>query len=69
MDIRFGPKISVSKMLGLNKINRIYMNPMFGLLFRADALNSDTSGMAIEDSELSMDILLDFGFRFSWEFN
>lgn len=65
MDLRWGPQIRLARSLN----NKIYLVPMFGLLFRADSLNSDTSGLAIIDSELSMDIILDFSLRFRWNFN
>lgn len=67
MDLAWSPRINLSGLFG-SKLNKVYLSPSMGFLFRADCLNSDTSGLAIADSELSMDIILDFGIRFQWLF-
>ena len=68
MDLCWSPRINLSRVVGGGEINRIYLSPSMGFLFRADYLDSDTTNLAIIDSELSMDIILDFGIRFQWLF-
>jgi hypothetical protein len=65
MDLRWTPRFNLS---GTSKRHTIYLSPTMGFLFRFDLLNSNTEGLSVIDTELSMDILIDAGLRFQWMF-
>ncbi len=68
MDLYWSPRINLSGLIGGGNISKLYLSPSMGFLFRADHMNSDTTNLAIIDSELSMDIIIDLGLRIQWLF-
>jgi hypothetical protein len=68
LHLRWTPHLTLSGSRDRSKgIGRgLYLTPILGVDLRWDYLESDTSGLGIDDFELSADIVLETGLRLEW---
>jgi hypothetical protein len=60
------PRIRIGAKSEKKNVRGLFLTPMMGVDLRWDSLKSDTSGLGIDDFELSGDILIDAGLRIEW---
>jgi len=66
LHIRWSPTFRLARGRTDSRRSGLFLKPLLGVELRWDYLNSDTSGLGIDDFELSANIVVDGGLRLEW---